>query len=240
MATTYYKVENSKVIFTGDGELIYFVPEKYFDCGAATVIGELVESMGIFSYGLYDKNGKQLKIARFKCPTMFECRPSSISKEKGFQLINSKTAKDYRLLHFKKGDELICNTNIPKDVENVEKFVNLLIGGHLPDDIPYNEVHEYIIKNAELNGFNYKVSGQTFGILVGVIYRSMKDLSVPYRNSDYDKNMLDYKAISIKEVPKYTSPYTAITSENADEAIAAAMTMTKSSGDSPLEKVMMG
>lgn len=239
MATTYYKTQNDKVIFTGNGELIYYVPEKYFDCGAATIIGETIQTMGIFSYGLYDANGKQIKISRFKCPTTIDCKPSNITKEKNFHLINTKSSKDYRLLHFKNGDELICNINVPKDVENVEKFVNLLIGGHLPDDIPYNELHEYIIKNADLNGFNYKVSGQIFGILIGVINRSSRDMSVPFRNSKY-KDMLDYEAISIKAVPKYTSPYTAITSENADEAIAAAMTMTKPSGDSPLEKVMMG
>lgn len=239
MAASYYKQEDSKIIFTGDGELIYYVPEKYFDSNAATIIGETIQTMGIFSYGLYDANGKRLKIDRFKCPTTISCKPFSITKERDFHLIGTKGPKDYRLLHFKKGDELICNVNVPKDIENVEKFINLFIGGHFPDNIPYNELHNYIIKNAELNGFNYKVSGQIFGILIGVIYRSSKDKSVPFRNSNY-KDMLDYQAISIKAVPKYTSPYTAITSENADEAIAAAMTMTKSSGESPLEKVMMG
>ena len=143
------------------------------------------------------------------------------------------------MLHFKNGDELICNINVPADVGNVEKFVNLLIGGHLPDDIPYNEIFKYVINNANMNNFNYKVSAQIIGILLSELYRSSRDSSVPFRNSNY-KDMLDYKAISIKAVPKFTSPYTAITSENADEAIAAAMTMTKSSADSPLEKVMMG
>jgi hypothetical protein len=50
--------------------------------------------------------------------------------------------------------------------------------------------------------------------------------------------MLNYKAIPITKVPKYTSPYTAITSENPDEAIAAAIT-TSGTGQSPLEKVIM-
>ena len=52
------------------------------------------------------------------------------------------------------------------------------------------------------------------------IYRSEKDLSKPFRIANtYD--MLAYKAISIDKVPKYTSAFTAITSDNADEAIAA-------------------
>ena len=98
-------------------------------------------------------------------------------------------------------------------------------------------IHEYIIENANLNGFNYKVSGQLFGILISELYRDPKDLSKPFRLSDM-ADMTDYQAISILKIPKYTSPYTAITSENADEAIAAAIT-TKGKTDSPLEKVMM-
>lgn len=233
----FFKQDNEKVIFNGDGELIYYVPEKYFDVNAAVAIGELIEIMGIFTYGLYNNAGKQIKLDRFKCPTIIQCKPSSITKEPNLQLMGTKEAKPYRLFHFKKGDELICNINIPKDIINVEKFVNLLIRSNLPENIPYNELHEYIIKNAELNGFNYKVSAQIIGIIVSELCRDPKDLSNPFRLSEM-KDMLDYKAISIVKVPKYTSPYTAITSENPDEAIAAAM-ITNGKTESPLEKVMM-
>ena len=235
---SFFKYDNEKVIFTGDGELIYYVPEKYFDIQAAIPIGELIETMGIFTYGLYDAKGKQLKLDRFKCPTVIQCMPSSVSKEANLQLRGTKEPKPYRLLHFKKGDELIHNVNIPKATDNVDKFVNILTRANLPDNIPYNELHEYVIKNAELNGFNYKVSANIIGILINELYRDPEDLSEPFRLSGM-KDMLDYKAISILKVPKYTSPYTAITSENADESIAAAMT-TKGTSSSPLEKVMMG
>ena len=235
---SFFKEENDKVIFTGDGELIYYIPEQYFDTNIAVPIGEIVETMGIFTYGLFDSKGKKLKISRFKCPTVIQCKPTSMSKEASYQLIGTKEPQAYRLLHFKKGAELICNVNIPKDIVNVEKFSTLLTSAKLPDNIPYDELHEYILENAELNGFNYKVSGQIIGILISELYRDSKDLSKPFRLSD-TKDMTDYKSISIKKVPKYTSAYTAITSENADEAIAAAMT-TSGKGDSPLEKVMMG
>jgi hypothetical protein len=234
---TFIKQDNEKTIFNDDGEMIYYIPEKYFDINVAITIGEIIETLGIFTYGLYNSAGKQLKLERFKCPTTIQCKPSSITKEPALHLIGTKEESAYRLLHFKKGDELICNINIPKDIVNVEKFVTLLTGGNLPDNIPYNEIHEYVIKNASLNGFNYKVSAQIIGILISELYRDRKDLSKPFRLSGM-KDMLDYKAISIKKVPKYTSPYTAITSENADEAIASAMT-TKGTTKSPLEKVMM-
>ena len=52
---------------------------------------------------------------------------------------------------------------------------------HLPEDIPYNEIHEYIIKNAELNKFDYKVSNQIIGIVISELYRSSRDLTKHFR-----------------------------------------------------------
>ena len=237
MGSFYYQ-DKEKVIFSGDGELIYYVPEKFFDLQMAYSLGDCVKLMGVFSYGLFDKQGKKIKISNFKCPTMFTCKPSSITKESSLHLIGTKEAEAYRLLHFKKGDELICSTALPMDVENVEKFLNLLVNAHLPQTIGYDEIYDYIITNASLNKFNYNVSGQIIGIVIGELYRDSKDLSKEFRLTDM-KNMHDYTAISIKKVPKYISSYAAITSENADEAIAAAMT-NKDLSDTPLERVVMG
>lgn len=234
---SYFYEKDSKVIFNDTGELIYYIPEKYFSLNVASSIGEVIQSIGIFSYGLFDKNGKKIKISRFKCPTMISCKPSSISKESSLHLIGTKEPEAYRLLHFHKGDELLCSTELPKSIENVEKFLNLLVRGNLPQTIPYDELYSYIIENAELNGFNYKVSGNIIGILISELYRDSNDLTKEFRLSDM-KNMNDYTAIAITKVPKYTSPYAAITSENADEAIAAAM-VNKGVSETPLEKVVM-
>lgn len=234
---SYIKELDEKVLFSGEGELIYYVPEKYFDLNIATIIGEYVEVMGVFSYCVFNAQGKAGQIKPFKCPTMIKCRPSAITKEPKYHLIGTKEAKPYRLLHFKDGDELLCSKHIPKDVANVEKFNNLLIRANLPESIPYNELYEYVLMNAQLNGFSYKVSNQIIGIVLSELCRDPKDLSRPFRYTKMD-DMNAYKAISILKVPKYTSPYTAITSENPDEAIAAAITTT-GTGKSPLEKVMM-
>jgi len=234
---SYFYEKDSKVIFNDTGELIYYIPEKYFSLNVASSIGEVIQSIGIFSYGLFDKNGKKIKISRFKCPTMISCKPSSISKESSLHLIGTKEPEAYRLLHFHKGDELLCSTELPKSIENVEKFLNLLVRGNLPQTIPYDELYSYIIENAELNGFNYKVSGNIIGILISELYRDSNDLTKEFRLSDM-KNMNDYTAIAITKVPKYTSSYAAITSENADEAIAAAM-VNKGVSETPLEKVVM-
>jgi hypothetical protein len=234
---SFFKNINDKIIFTGDGELIYYVPEKYFDIKAAETIGERTRTIGMFSYAVFDKSGKRLLLKPFNAPTMIECIPNHIDKESNYLLEGTKEAKAYRLFHFKNGDELICSTKVPVDIAVLEKFVDIFKGGNLPENIPYDKIQDYVLKNAELCKFDYKVSAQIIGMIISEIYRSEKDLSKPFRIANTD-DMLAYKTVSIDKVPKYTSAFTSITSDNADEAIAAAMT-TKGNADSPLEKIVM-
>ena len=234
---SFFKTIGNKVIFSGDGELIYYVPEKYFDIKAAETYGEKISVMGMFTYAVFDKSGKRVTLKPFNCPTMIECIPNSISKEANYHLEGTKEPRPYRLLHFKNGDELICSTKVPVDIAVLEKFVDIFKGGNLPDNIPYNKIQDYVLKNAELCKFDYNVSVQIMGMVISEIYRYDKDLTKPFRISN-SNDMLAYKAINIEKVPKYTSAFTAITSDNADEAIAAAMT-TKGNTSSPLEKIVM-
>lgn len=232
----FFKTVGNKVVFSGDGELIYYIPEKYFDIKAAETIGERTRTIGMFSYAVFDKNSKRIIFKPFNCPTMIECVPNSFSKENNYILEGTKEPKSYRLLHFKNGDELF-STDIPAEFSTLEKFVDIFKGGNLPENIPYNDIQNYIIDNADLCDFDYKVSYQAIGMVISEIYRCENDLSKPFRFSKTD-DMLAYKAISIDKVPRYISPFASVTSENADESIAAAMTV---SGDkeSALEKIVM-
>lgn len=233
----FYKKVDDSIIFNQDGELIYYIPEKYFENGNAVIIGEYVDVMGIFSYEVYNKSGKGSGIKLTKGGTTIKCKPSAITKKPNIQLKGTTEAIPYRLLSFKKGDILICSTRVEQSITNVENFINLLIRGNLPSNIPYDKVHEYILNNAIMNNFNYNVSPQIIGLVISELYRDKNDLTKPFRLSPM-KSMTDYKTVTINKIPKYTSAYTAITSENADESIASAMT-NKTHKDSPLERVMM-
>jgi len=61
-------------------------------------------------------------------------------------------------------------------------------------------------------------------------------MSSAYKKGD----MHGYKSIAIKEVPKYVSPFTAITSENWNEAIISSINMDNKEIYTPMEKIMMG
>jgi hypothetical protein len=123
-------------------------------------------------------------------------------------------------------------------IDNVEEFYKLFLYGHLPTTISYDKMHEYFIESMQLNGNDYGLSLQLFGIVVSEMCRDKKDISKPFRLAK-DNNMKNYKAVSIKDIPKFISPYASITSENWDESVVNAI-MNKSPKNSPMEKLLMG
>ena len=79
---------------------------------------------------------------------------------------------------------------------------------------------------------------QMFGIMVSKLCRDPNDISKPFRYTSMD-NMNKYQMISIDMISKFTSPYTAITSNNFDEGLMASMLIDpKDIKSSPLEKVV--
>ena len=92
-------------------------------------------------------------------------------------------------------------------------------------------------ENIKLNGSDYGINMQLFGIIVYEICRDPKDLSKPFRLAKND-NMNDYRPISIKAVPNYVSPFVSMTSENFDESLVASVTMDQNK-PSPLEKILI-
>lgn len=232
---TYMKKDGDKLIYTGDGEIIYYVPEKYFNTNNAEIEGEYVNVFGLFNYDVFDKSGKNRGLKIFMYLSMIKCKPTSMTKETALTLKGTSTEAAYRLLHFSKGSELICSTKTPQSVLNAERFMNLLFRANIPENLSYERLQFMLPENAAINGFKYGLTQQMFGLLMSEICRDPSDLSRPYRYTDMKQ---PYKAIPITQIPKFVSAYTSITSENADEAIANAI-MNKSHKDSPLEKVIM-
>jgi hypothetical protein len=230
--------EKNSILFANEGSIIYYIPERYFDSGYAEQDGELMKLVGIFTYAIYDANDKPIGgLKLFNFPSVFNCQPSEIRKQTNLKLTKNNEVADYRLLVFRKGDKVIVSTKVPKLPDYVEVFFRMMITGVLPNNIPYDKKHEYILRNAEINGKNYQVPASLVGIVSGELSRSPNDLSVPFRLSK-NTDMTAYKNINIVEIPNIISPYTAVTSENWDESMANAIT-NKNHKYSPLEKLFM-
>lgn len=233
------RLEGDKLYFNqNDHELVFYIPDNYFESKIAEILGSVVRLTGIFNYTIFDKSGKNNGLKTFKLPTEFYSEPSEITKIKDVSLIKEQKPADYTLLHYRK-DDLIITQDPVQDVSNAEDFFKMfLVTAKFPTTIPYDELYTYFSKNASLNGFSYGVTEQLFGMMMSEICRDPKDESIPFRLSG-NKNMYDYKPISVKMVPKYVSPYAAITSENWDQAVVSAI-LNKPGKKSPMEPILMG
>jgi hypothetical protein len=233
----FLKKDGDALLFNNDsGEFVFYVPEIYFDRKNAIIIGEYVNLIGILDYAIFDAKGNHGGLKPFRFPTVFLSKPSTIEKLKDVKLTATSSKQDYRLLKYKKGDQIVVSTKVPQSIVNTEEFYGLFLGGKLPTTIPYDKLHEYFIENIELNGAKYGVTTQLFGIVISEICRDPSNLSRPFRLAK-SKSMYDYVAVNIKDCPKYVSPYVAITSENWDESMVNAI-LNKDPKYSPMEKLL--
>ena len=235
----FLKKEGDALLFNEDGEFIFYVPEVYFDRGDALIVGEYVNIVGIMDYAIFDDKGKvKQSLTRFYFPTVFLTKPYRMDKQKSVKLTATQAAKDYRLLRYKKGDEVVVSTKVPMNAANIEAFFNIFLLGKLPSTIPVDELQNYFIDNCAYNGEKYGVNIQLFGVIIGAMARAKRDIRTAFRHTDW-KDPTDYTFVSIKELPKYLSPQQSITSENWDNAIVGAM-LNPNDVSSPLERLMMG
>lgn len=246
MVPAYITKKDDSVYYTGKGEFLLYIPEKYFEMKFAIANGEFIDTMGILLYSVKEtENSDPIKrLKPLKLPTMFTTKPGRIEKVRKLKLLNLDE-EDYRILYYSNNneDKIIVSTNIPQDIENVEHFYRMFVRtGNIPNYIPYNEIQDYFYESMRLNGGNYNTNWQLFGILISELCRDKNDYSIPYyMSSAYKKgDMNSYKSISIKDVPKYISPFSAITSENWNEAIISAINMDNPDIYTPMEKIMMG
>lgn len=235
----FIKRKDDSLLFSGEGEFVFYVPETFFERKTAEELGENVSVVGILNYTIFDKNGKNIGLKTFKFPSKFLTRPSTIEKAKGIRLIKTSEPEDYRIFRYKKDDAIVVSVYCVQDIENVELFYRQFVTtGKIPTSIPYDTLHEYFLESAKLNGFNYNLTVQLFGVVISELCRSKKNEKIPFRLSG-DKDMNNYKPISVIMVPRFVSPYTAITSQNWDEAVVNSI-LNEPGKESPMEKILMG
>lgn len=229
--------DDSLLFALEDKEFVFIVPEKFFERRDAIIIGEYVNLIGILDYAIFDKSGKHGGLKRFNFPSVFLTKPYEIEKMKQVKLTANSEVQDYRFLKYKKDDIIVVSTKVPEEIENVEEFYKIFLTGNLPTTIPYDKLQDYFTESARINGCNYGVSLQLFGVVISEMCRDPKNMNNPYRLAK-NKNMFDYKAINIEDIPKLVSPYQSLTSVNWDEGLINAI-INKNEVDSPLEKVLV-
>lgn len=240
---SFIKVKDETVYYNGAGELLLFIPEVLFEKEIAVVEGEYIETLGVLNYAVVPKVGDKVKkVKTFYLPTRFVTKPGKIEKVKDFAISPNYTA-DFRICHYENNgsDEIIHETRVPKDMLAVDQLFSLMVTtGNTPKTINYYDLYKYHLDSIDMAGNKYGMAGSLFGLLVSELCRDPDDINKPFRlGKNIDKNPYSYIPISIKEVPKLTTTFMSLTSENFDDAVVGAI-MNDSDKTSPLERVLMG
>lgn len=234
----FLKRDGDALLFNEEGQFVFYVPEIYFDRKDAQIKGEYINLLGILDYTIFNKNGSNIGLKRFNFPTVFLTKPSRTEKIKNIRLKSVTDPQDYRMLIYEKGDAVVVSVKVPQNIANVEDFYKIFLCGKLPTTIPYDKLQNYFIDSMELNGSSYGMCLQMFGFVVGEMCRDPKDPGKAFRLTNF-KDQMAYKAISIKDLPKYISPNASIGSENWDMGVIGAI-MNPAVTNSPMEKLIMG
>lgn len=234
----FLKRDGDSLLFNQDGTFVFYVPELYFERNDAIIKGEYVNLLGILDYTIFNPDGSNIGLKRFNFPTVFLCKPSRIEKVRNVRLKAAVEPDDYRLLVFEKGDAVVVSVKVPQNIANVEDFYRIFLTGKLPMTIPYDKLQNYFIDSIELNGSSYNMSLQMFGVVISEACRANNDISKAFRHTRFT-DMMEYRAIAIKDLPKYISPNSSISSENWDLSVIGAITNDNET-NSPLEKLLMG
>lgn len=247
-----FKWDGESLLYNRDdgSEMLIYIPEVFFDDTTknpiARIDGEYISCLGLLTWNIINKEGKLGKFRLLNFPTMILFKPYEVTKVRNISLGDNLKPDNYRVMKFRFGDQVVVQKHVPQLVDNVELFYKLaVISNKIPKGISYQEGWKIFLENGFLNGINYKLSAQLFGILWSELCRDPENVSTPFRLSktcdggDY----YNYNPISIKLTPKYVSPYTAIISEGFDEGIMAADVLSTKSDkellNSPLEKIIM-
>lgn len=242
------KLKNDSLYYNGTGEFVFFVPESFFEHNHAIQEGDVIHLIGVLNWAIIkageDASKYSLKTKPFSWPTAISTRPGSIEKVKALKIVESQKAQDFRIFKYSNNgeDEILTSTHTVQDIVNVEQCMSIFeTTGKIPPGISYYDLYKYYMEPIALNGASYGITAQEFGLLYSEICRSKDDYSVPFRlTKDLDKDPYSYNSVSIKQISKLISPFTAITTENWDKAvISAAIIKDDDIKDTPMERIMI-
>lgn len=244
-AVPFLREEGTSLFFDRKGKkLVYYVPEKLFNSNLVFVDGEIYSLMGIFEYAVVDaKTGKQDLIKTMNYPSIFQCKPNRVEKMKNVKPTPLSEEGDYRYIEFLDGDMAVKSILTPELIDNVEEFFKMFfVTTKMPKSIKAQDLWKYLVENFIVNGGNYNVDYHLLAIITAENCRATNDMSKLYRLTDM-KDPYDYTLLSIKETPKFNSPFSSLTSEHFDQAVVSAVLLSdkdeKDIKNSPLEKLIM-
>lgn len=221
----------------------FYVPKMYIEKGLASDNGESFNAFGLMYLRTFSSMDKPNELEILKIPNILSFFPNS--KENRKMTIGNDEEADYIVLKFFKGDSLF-NKAIKCDSAAPENFLNMVLGGQVPKNIPYDKTLEVFLKVFEQNKVGLPAPAIMLEMILSEVYRYAGDNSLKYgqhlaKNFTPGKKQLEYSLANVRTICKNNSSFAGISFENFDEMVTSAINNNKynrTETKTPLEDVI--
>ena len=221
----------------------FYVPRQYTEKELAVDCGESFQAFGVMYLRTFSTMDKPNELEILKIPNMLSFFPAE--KENRKMTIGNDTEADYIVLKFFKGNNLFPSA-IRCDNAAPENFLNMVLGGQIPKNIPYDKTLDLFLKVFEQNKVGLPAPAIMLEMIISEVYRYAGDNSLKYgqflaKNFDPKKKQLDYSLANVRTICKNNSSFAGISFENMDEMITSAINNKKynrTETKTPLEDVI--
>lgn len=240
--------EKSGQFYLDDGRLELYTPSSYLE-RINTIDGGVFNLLGLCPYKFYAKanDKKPTKVGILNVPSMINTYPVDIEMNVEDAIwtgiYDYSNMNNYTVLHFDAGRPFTDKNGIKK-LDNVNLFMELMLGSKLDNNIPYPYLSQAWIKNMFMNDNDLGVPSTTVDLVIYELCRSIKDASKPFGavyGKDPTISPVAYRFANIREVCATNSVFTAIAFEDMNSMLDASLNMTQKEKDqkiSPVEQVI--
>jgi len=233
-----------------DGKMIvgakimnYYIPSHYFDDDLAIIKADRVNSMGNFVVEFKDKEDSKGERFLFNLGLVNDFLFSAVTKLKDYA-INSEVTGDFHKFTLTQGEVFIESSEWVQSLSAAKSMLAFFNQGKIPADIPYDELVDMFKQNFAINGVKMPVPSSIVEAVMSELIRDSKNTSRAFRyvtGNSATKVQHGYHPMRLKEIPKHTSVFAALTFEDVKASLKSSILLSRSDRSqipSPLESVI--
>lgn len=240
--------EKDNILYLKSGRVELYILQRYVDTKVTTMHGDTINTLGLCIYKFYKnpKDTSPTKIGIMNIPTIVPFYPVDtrlkVTDTIWDGIYDYSNMNTYMVLEFEAGHRMM-DKQLVQNLDNVTIFADLILGGKLDNNIPYNHLSGAWMKNMTMNSVDLQVPVTVIDLIIYELCRDVKT-NKPF-GYVYGKNPsispVSYKFANIREICASNSVYAAMAFEDLNSMIDASLNMTSQGREqkiSPLEQVI--
>jgi len=204
-----------------------YIRSYYFDKNLATESGDTIYAMGFVYLEIYPNENSKPEVYELNIPISLGFKYSEVSK--AIKSFNPDEEPEEFAVYTVYNEDIFINSSMHvASTDELNKFVNFLINGKLPQDIKYSTLPSLVNECMEFNKASLGIPDFISEMTMSELARDKHDLNTPYRFiAGKTGNENGYATIKIGDIPKATSVFSAIAFEDINSALASSITISK-------------